>query len=598
MHQLKNNKSFSKPQLAIFVIAFALIGYLIFRSFAAPNPSLPGDLNGDNTVNVQDMSILLSNYNTANATADINSDGTVNVLDLSILLSHYGQSITTSTTIPPSTATHNIDGNLNESDWNISTQATKCVIGTCNNTATYGTLWDSSYIYVGVKVLDGSLKNDSANCWDDDSVEVYIDPTNAGGTTYTSGDRQIVQRYNDTGLCPGVGSNTGVLHAVTPITGGYSVELAIPWSLLGTTASSGKTIGFDIGVNDDDDGATRDSQLMYNGTASNSTDPSGFAKLSLTGTPTGGAPTGGGGGSGGGGGVGTLPKYNISIGSKLSNEDAAHQDLEFSNDKTLGAGMIRLGYWNPSYNAPAIQRALDAGFQVELIIGDTVTAPGPGVTSYASLATTAITTWKGKIHYFELMNEPDLNGWTADTYVPYLKAGYNAIKAVDPTAVVWHGGMWDKNSPTTFLIDWMAREYALGAKNYFDAFNFHCYGNNTQHGAWQIWDMVYGSGGAGFYDTTNVRSIMTTNGDGSKPTVCTEGGNTVNNVSTTEQATDVALSLKSVDGIGTSYRKTQSMFIYTTQDNDVQGFGLLDLNNNKRPAWTAFYNVAHGLPYP
>jgi len=37
------------------------------------------------------------------------------------------------------------------------------------------------------------------------------------------------------------------------------------------------------------------------------------------------------------------------------------------------------------------------------------------------------------------------------------------------------------------------------------------------------------------------------------------------------------------------------MFIYTTLDNDVPGFGLLDANNNKRPAWTAFYNVTHGL---
>jgi serralysin len=34
---------------------------------------------------------MLSNYNTSSSTADINSDGTVNVLDLSILLSHYGQ---------------------------------------------------------------------------------------------------------------------------------------------------------------------------------------------------------------------------------------------------------------------------------------------------------------------------------------------------------------------------------------------------------------------------------------------------------------------------------------------------------------------------
>jgi hypothetical protein len=92
---LKSRGTFSTPQLTIFIIAFSLIGYLIFRSFAL-NPNLPGDLNNDNTVNITDMSILLSNYGTSNSTADINSDGTVNVLDMSILLSNYGKSATIS----------------------------------------------------------------------------------------------------------------------------------------------------------------------------------------------------------------------------------------------------------------------------------------------------------------------------------------------------------------------------------------------------------------------------------------------------------------------------------------------------------------------
>src|SRR5438105_13165153 len=89
--KLKSSR-FSKAQLILFVLVFASIGgYLLLRSLAAPNPNLPGDLNNDNSVNVTDLSILLSNYGTTNSTADINTDGTVNVLDLSILLSHYGQ---------------------------------------------------------------------------------------------------------------------------------------------------------------------------------------------------------------------------------------------------------------------------------------------------------------------------------------------------------------------------------------------------------------------------------------------------------------------------------------------------------------------------
>jgi|GEM_PF-5965821 len=49
-----------------------------------------GDLNGDNAVNIFDLSILLSKYNTSDVTADINHDGTVNIFDLSILLTNFG----------------------------------------------------------------------------------------------------------------------------------------------------------------------------------------------------------------------------------------------------------------------------------------------------------------------------------------------------------------------------------------------------------------------------------------------------------------------------------------------------------------------------
>jgi hypothetical protein len=50
----------------------------------------PGDINHDGSVNVIDLSILLSNYNMTTASCDLNSDGTVNIFDLSILLSNYG----------------------------------------------------------------------------------------------------------------------------------------------------------------------------------------------------------------------------------------------------------------------------------------------------------------------------------------------------------------------------------------------------------------------------------------------------------------------------------------------------------------------------
>jgi glucose/arabinose dehydrogenase/regulation of enolase protein 1 (concanavalin A-like superfamily) len=57
-----------------------------------------GDVNGDSSVNITDLSLLLSSYGKATTqcitnnslTCDLNSDNIINIFDLSILLSHYG----------------------------------------------------------------------------------------------------------------------------------------------------------------------------------------------------------------------------------------------------------------------------------------------------------------------------------------------------------------------------------------------------------------------------------------------------------------------------------------------------------------------------
>jgi len=49
-----------------------------------------GDINGDNKVDLLDLSTLLTLWNTNDPSADLNKDGIVNVLDLSTLLSKWG----------------------------------------------------------------------------------------------------------------------------------------------------------------------------------------------------------------------------------------------------------------------------------------------------------------------------------------------------------------------------------------------------------------------------------------------------------------------------------------------------------------------------
>lgn len=70
------------------------ISVTVSNNVTTPPPTKPpklGDLNGDNKVNIFDLSILLSRWGTKNKSADLNDSGRVDIFDLSILLSHWGK---------------------------------------------------------------------------------------------------------------------------------------------------------------------------------------------------------------------------------------------------------------------------------------------------------------------------------------------------------------------------------------------------------------------------------------------------------------------------------------------------------------------------
>jgi hypothetical protein len=102
--RLRPSSKINNPYYVSFITLFAIVtSFIIIATYAAPNDT-PGDVNGDNLINIQDLSILLSNYGrtaaqSTNPYTDINSDGSVNVFDLSTLLSNYGKSSTGSTTL-------------------------------------------------------------------------------------------------------------------------------------------------------------------------------------------------------------------------------------------------------------------------------------------------------------------------------------------------------------------------------------------------------------------------------------------------------------------------------------------------------------------
>ena len=282
-----------------------------------------------------------------------------------------------------------------------------------------------------------------------------------------------------------------------------------------------------------------------------------------------------------------IPRYGTANGWRYPYRSAADQDFELAKEDEIGAKLMRIGCSASVTGVTAVSKMLSHGIEPVCLLGGNPTYPwAQTANQFGSSCGTTATALLGKARVFEPLNEPNLHNWSPDTYLPYLKACYEAIKRANPSAIVLHAGLW--TSPTWPLIDWVRRLYAIGGRPYFDVMNVHLYDDSAEHGSWSIWDMTYGSGGAGFYDAQNVRSVMNANGDATKPIVSTESGGPVPKYSREKQATIVANALKSADGIGTGNRKTLFVLIYNMFDDDVPGFGMLDSARAPRPSFYAF----------
>ena len=130
-------------------------------------------------------------------------------------------------------------------------------------------LYDAQNLYALVEIKDDALVNDTANSWQDDSVEFYVDGDNTKkGAGLDGNNRQYTFGWTTTDV---QGTNTaldGVVHAQSNVPGGWQIEIKFPWqSLLGAGAPVGKLIGIDSFYNDDDNGTdTRESQVAWHST--------------------------------------------------------------------------------------------------------------------------------------------------------------------------------------------------------------------------------------------------------------------------------------------------------------------------------------------
>jgi hypothetical protein len=168
-----------------------------------------------------------------------------------------------STSTPPT-----IDGTI-EASWNgyTASSLTKGFNSSPDLAASFKTRYDATYLYVLVDVTDDALWNDAGNNWDNDGVELFIDMGNDKSGAYGANDFQYAFNYHST--TPTFTeykhtATTGVTFAQGIKAGGYIFEIRIPWSTLGGAPTAGTFMGFDVGINDDDNGGVRENQLSWN----------------------------------------------------------------------------------------------------------------------------------------------------------------------------------------------------------------------------------------------------------------------------------------------------------------------------------------------
>jgi hypothetical protein len=169
-----------------------------------------------------------------------------------------------------------IDGDLDE-NWfftegiQLQNDVIGGVTGFDDFSASVHLLYDLENLYLLFIVLDERRMADSTySPWDDDSVEVFLDGANNRGLIYDFDDEQYVFVINSDDVWTQQGNSLDVESATLETPYGYQMEVKIPWLNVGVIPFDGLEVGFDIHVNDDDDGGTRDTKLAWYATSDNS----------------------------------------------------------------------------------------------------------------------------------------------------------------------------------------------------------------------------------------------------------------------------------------------------------------------------------------
>lgn len=179
-----------------------------------------------------------------------------------------------------------IDGTHSEGFWNFNRTANTIAIGDTSSVARFATAWDVSYLYLALQIDDNTPNSQQASPSSNDSIEILIDTLHDRETVYNLDDRRfIIERTGDTVEIFNRGA--GWITAVQSTESGYNLEVAVPWNNLGRTPYPGMGIGFDLILNDNQNGSGRTAAVTWDGSDPTEPAPVTFGNLQMSGTVSG-----------------------------------------------------------------------------------------------------------------------------------------------------------------------------------------------------------------------------------------------------------------------------------------------------------------------
>lgn len=126
-------------------------------------------------------------------------------------------------------------------------------------------MWDEDAIYALFEVTDPQLDESSANPWEEDSVEVFLNPGNTKQGGYGDADGQYRVSFTNVVTLGGNGPDAGAITSAAKVTRtGYTVEIAI--ALADGEGVVGAEHGLELQVNDAADGVRTAAHTWYDPT--------------------------------------------------------------------------------------------------------------------------------------------------------------------------------------------------------------------------------------------------------------------------------------------------------------------------------------------